>query len=155
MYSFLIAFIIIIASFFIDNTQTQAAIGDQGAALQYQYEVIELNEKTFWLVQFEDQLMQVKDSENTHDALVQYKELVEQTTTIIQSIIFYSIFIFAIIACSIWLLFTKPKLLKHPLFLVCSITACLFAYHITTYYGSLQDSVDNLRYYYLLLENIN
>ena len=154
MHSFFLAFMFIVASIFTFHSPSFAAIGEQGASLQFQYEIIELNEKTFWLIQHGDQLLQIKDSEMTHETLVEYKELIEQTQGILQTITFYSIYILLVIACAIWFIFTKPQRLKHPLFLVSSISACFFAYIISTNYTVLQEAEDNLRYFYLLLENI-
>lgn len=155
MHRFFLAFMFIMTSLFTFHTPTFAVIGEQGATLQYQYEIIEQNEKTFWLIRQEDQLLQIKDSEMTHETLIQYKELIEETQGILQTITFYSIYILLIIACAIWFVFTKPQRLKHPLFLVCSVVACFFAYIISSNYSSLQEAKDNLRYFYLLLENIS
>lgn len=154
MHSFFLAFTFIMASLFTFHSPSFAAVGEQGATLHYQYEIIEQNEKTFWLIQQEDQLLQIKDSEKTHETLVQYKELIEETQGILQTITFYSIYISLIISCAIWFIFTKPQRLKHPLFLVCSVLACFFAYIISTNYSTLQEADANLRYFYLLLETI-
>lgn len=146
--------IILFSSLFITSS-SEAMTGEKGHALQYQYEITEQNEKIFWNIQYEDQFLQIRESEKSVESLLQFKSLIEQATNNLQPLIFYSCFILFTIVLSVIFILTKPKCLKHPLFLSCVFISCLFLFKSYFYYETLQHTKANLRYYYLLLEMIN
>ncbi|WP_339213221.1 hypothetical protein [Solibacillus sp. FSL W8-0372] len=146
---------IILFSSFLISASSEAATGEKGHALQYQYEIIEQNDKIFWNIQFEDQFLQIKESEKSAEALLQFRSLIEQATSNVLPLIFYSCFILFTIVLTVTFILIKPKRLKHPLYLSCVFISCLFLFKSYSYYEILQHTKANLRYYYLLLEMIN
>ncbi|MGN7476808.1 hypothetical protein ACTHOQ_03040 [Solibacillus silvestris] len=147
--------LVLIVSNLLIAPHSYAMIGEKGQALQFHYEIIEQNGKTFWNLQHEDQFMQIKQSEKSHEALLLFKDIVEQTNSKLLPLIMYSCYILFFIVFAIFFTLTKPNRLKHPLFILSAVVSCLFLFKIYSYYAAIQSSEANLRYYYLLLENIN
>lgn len=155
MHTIIRIFFITVFALLLPNLSFAAMPGDQASALQFHYEIIELNSKPFWILQYGDQMLQIPQKTSTIDSLLHYKLLLDQASSLVYSVFAYSFFILLMLTLFVFILFTKPIYLKHPFFILGFTATVLATFMLFSHSQEIMMINENLRYYFLLIESIN